>query len=312
AEHHVIDCAGLFTDRVVDSFARQYLAGRTPNPCVECNRYIKFGFLMERALALGADYFATGHYVRILRPEAGAPPVLARGADRQKDQSYFLWAVERKNLERLLFPLGEYSKDEVRRMAGHPGLPVSRGKESQEVCFLAGSDIKSFLSGYSKNATGAGVRHPNLCPGPLLDRRGQKLGEHQGSAFYTIGQRRGLNYSQGRPAYVTAIDPGTNTVVLGDREDLLAGMVRAGQVNYLKEPGDGDRDRDRAKSFRAQVQVRYRQNPVPATVYPEAGGDGITVRLDSPLSAITPGQSLVLYDDEILLGGAVIESAGME
>jgi len=305
APHYVIDCEQIFAGSVVDRFVEEYLAGRTPNPCVDCNNLIKFSYLFERARSLGADYLATGHYVRLLpREDSGdEPPLFARGLDRQKDQSYFLWGIPRQILGGLLFPLGEYRKGEVRKIAEDFGLRVSQKQESQEVCFLGSGSVSSFLQKYSGPASEGGGLHANMCPGPLVDTLGRKLGEHRGSAFYTVGQRRGLNISLGKPAYVAAIDAATNTVVLGGADDLLADSVEAASANYLIAAPD--------TLMRAEVQVRYRQKPVPAEVFPREGGR-VGIRLASPLRAVTPGQSLVFYDGNILLGGAVIETASME
>ncbi len=305
APHYVLDCEQEFSRTVIDRFVEHYLAGRTPNPCVDCNSSVKFTYLLERALSIGAGYLATGHYVRRLQQQPGdGPPFLARGLDPEKDQSYFLWGIERQSLSSLLFPLGDFRKGEVRKIAAEDfNLRVSQKQESQEVCFIGSGSVSSFLREYSKSAGGKrpGGLHPNMCPGPLVDTRGSKLGEHRGCAFYTVGQRRGLDVSLGKPAYVTAIDAATNTVVLGDADQLLADLVEAGAANYLTDLP--------TEPFRAQVQVRYRQKPVPALVSPEPDSR-VRVRLDSSVRAITPGQSLVFYDGEILLGGAVIEAAG--
>ena len=300
APHYVIDCEEEFSRLVIDRFVEQYLAGCTPNPCVDCNRLIKFNYLLERARSLGVDYLATGHYVRKIQLRNGLSG-LARGLDPEKDQSYFLWSIPALNLSSFLFPLGDYRKKQVRKLAEEFGLQVSQKQESQEVCFIGSGSVRSFLRKYYETS-GKGKLPPNMCPGPLVDTGGRKLGQHRGSAFYTVGQRRGLNVSLGKPAYVTAIDAASNTVVLGNADDLMADLVEAGSANYIMP--------DPEKPFRAQVQVRYRQKPAAARVFPEKGGK-VCIRLDSPMRAITPGQSLVFYDGEILLGGAVIETARM-
>jgi len=313
APHYVIDSQEVFKREVIDCFVSSYLQGRTPNPCVECNSRLKFSFLWNMARKLGADYLATGHYARLLLPaaadtgipsreqDASAVPKLARGSDPDKDQTYFLWGIPRTTLSRFIFPLGELRKAEVRGIAEKHGLAVAQKIESQEVCFMDSSSVEDFIRGYKNLPEESDPGHSNTQPGPLVDREGNTLGYHRGAAFYTVGQRKGLGVALGRPAYVTGIDPQTNTVVVGDKADLLSDSLTASKVNYLIEPP--------AEPFPAQVKIRYRHKAVPARVYPESQGR-VRVVLEQPQHAITPGQSVVFYDNEVVLGGGVIEDAG--
>ena len=313
APHYVIDSQEVFKREVIDCFVSSYLQGRTPNPCVECNSRLKFSFLWNMARKLGADFLATGHYARLLRlsapgtavaPQAldsPAVPRLARGADPDKDQTYFLWGIPRPTLARFMFPLGEFRKAEVRALAKKHGLAVSEKVESQEVCFMDSASVEDFIRGYKNLPEESDPGHSNTQPGPLVDREGNILGNHRGAAFYTVGQRKGLGVALGRPAYVTGIDPQTNTVVIGDKADLLSDSLSAAKVNYLVEPP--------VEPFQAQVKIRYRHKAVPARVYPETR-ERVRVVLEQPQHAITPGQSVVFYDNDVVLGGGVIEEAG--
>ncbi|HUU28109.1 MAG TPA: tRNA 2-thiouridine(34) synthase MnmA [archaeon] len=304
APHYVIDCEGIFQKEVIERFVESYLSGRTPNPCVDCNSRVKFSFLLRKAQSLGAQFLATGHYVRLIPPgdSPEGSPKLARALDKGKDQSYFLWGISREHLSRFIFPLGEYRKKEVRHLAEKFGLLVSGKRESQEVCFVDSGGLEEFIRGYKKSGSPEDSPHPNLEPGPLVDKGGRRLGMHRGSAFYTIGQRRGLGLALGKPAYVTAIDPVTNTVVVGNDGDLMADRIEASNVNYLVSPPE--------EPFRAEIKVRYKNKPVGAWVFPEPEEQRITVKMDKPQRAVTPGQSVVFYAHDILLGGGKIESAG--
>jgi len=304
AAHYVVDCEHVFEKNVIRPFVESYLSGLTPNPCVDCNSHIKFAYLLDKARKLGAQFLATGHYARLLPPADSAReniPSLARGLDRDKDQSYFLWSIRRSILASLLFPLGELQKTEVRKLARKYGLAVSHKIESQEVCFVKSSSVEEFIRTYKYSENPGQEPHPNTEPGPLVDRQGRWLGNHRGSAFYTIGQRKGLGVALGRPGYVTSIDASTNTVVVGESRDLMTDKLEAVEVNYLVDPPD--------RPFKAQVKVRYRHAAVPATITPES--DRIIVRMEKPQRAVTPGQSVVFYDGELVLGGAVIDKVGV-
>ena len=304
APHYVIDCEADFQREVIQPFIDEYLAGRTPNPCVLCNRRVKFDLLFQRAKQLGAKYLATGHYVRLLEPDGrtfaeGKPvPRIAMGVDDNKDQTYFLWALRREQLPFYLFPIGKMNKSEVREKAAKLGLINSKKAESQEVCFIDRGGLGKFLK---KNAS---AETKTLNPGPIVDTEGQRIGTHQGAALYTVGQRKGLGISVGRPAYVSRIDADTNTVVISDDDELWSDTVVAGLTNFLVEKKAGEK-------FRAKVKIRYRQQPVDADVEVREG-DRLLVKLDNPARAITAGQSVVIYEDDILVGGAVIDKPESE
>ena len=298
AAHYVIDCEEIFEKEVIRRFVQSYLSGLTPNPCVDCNSHIKFGYLLNKARKLGAQFLATGHYVRLLNP---GDPALARGLDPDKDQSYFLWGLTRGDLSSLIFPLGELKKIEVRKLARKYALAVAHRTESQEVCFVESYSVEEFIRAYLDSQIAGARPHPNIQPGPLVDSQGRKLGDHRGAAFYTIGQRKGLGVALGRPGYVTRIDASTNTVVVGRDSELMADRLEAGLVNYLVDSPEGP--------FKAQVKVRYRHTAVPATVTPQPE-NRVTVRMERAQRAVTPGQSVVFYDGDIVLGGAVIDRVG--
>lgn len=288
---YLLDARATFDRIVVDPFVPAYLDGETPNPCVWCNREIKFGRLAERAKALGAGLMATGHYVRRVDGPSGVE--LHRGRDDDKDQTYFLWALPREVLPYLLFPLGEMTKTEVRALAAEHGFSTAYKKSSSGLCFVADS-VQEHLR-----------RHSEVRPGPVVDasRGHEVVGEHQGVQFYTVGQKRGLGlFKSHEPRFVLDLEPETNTIVVGPREMCAWSSLRADRVNLLCAPDELPR--------RVLAQVRYRQTPVPAEV--RIDGDEIVVRFDAPQFAVTVGQSLVLYDGERLLGGGVIRGRGAD
>jgi len=287
---HLIDAEAEFKTQVVDYLIAEYGAGRTPNPCVICNRAIRFGFLLKRALVLGAEFMATGHYARVRR--VGERFQLLRGLDSQKDQSYFLHALSQEQLAHVLFPLGELTKERVRAIAGRRGLPVAEQPESQDLCFLADGDYRRFLA----------QQAPHLCrPGPIRDTSGRALGQHKGLPAYTIGQRKGLEISAPEPLYVLDIDLAENALIVGTAEELGRDECTVEGMHYVRGEGPGS-------PFEAQAQIRYRARPVAVTVIPLRQGK-VRVRFSSPQRDITPGQFLVLYDSEIVMGGGVICSA---
>ncbi len=286
--HYVVDLADVFADKVIRPFIDAYLSAKTPNPCVECNRSLKFGHLLGLARAWGMDFVATGHYARV---EGGA---LLRARDQAKDQTYFLYAMTARELELTRFPVGGLEKDEVRAVARRLGLPTADKPESQEICFVPNRDYKSFVAAHADDGAAA------LAPGPIRDRAGRELGRHAGLAGYTVGQRRGLGLTSREPLYVVALEPETNTVVVGRHEETsTSGCV----VSGLSWTGAA-----RTAPFRAQVRIRHRHAPAWALIEPRPDGRA-PLRFDEPQRAVTPGQSAVFYDGELVLGGGLIASA---
>jgi tRNA-specific 2-thiouridylase len=284
---YLIDAKAPFKAHVVDYLVAEYAAGRTPNPCVPCNRTIRFGLLLNRALALGVECLATGHYARV-RNVAGRYQLL-RGRDARKDQSYFLHVLNQEQLAHVLFPLGELTKDEVRAIARQRGLPVAEQPESQDICFLADGDYRRFLA----------RQVPHLFrPGPIRDTSGRVVGQHRGLPAYTVGQRKGLGLTAAEPLYVLAIEPAENALVVGPAEELGQDECRVEAMHYVSGKAP-------TAVFDATAQIRYRARAAAVTVAPLPHG-AAHVRFVSPQRDITPGQFLVLYDGDIVLGGGVI------
>jgi tRNA-specific 2-thiouridylase len=285
--HYVLNLESAFSRDVVQNFVAEYAAGRTPIPCVRCNTFTKFRDLLHKADALDAQYIATGHYARAIGGE------LYRGRDRAKDQSYFLWGIDRDVVRRLLLPIGELTKAETRARARAMGLQVVAEKvESQDICFVPDGDHTKVLARY------LGPSAPALSPGAFVTSDGRVVGQHTGYARFTIGQRRGLPGGFSQPMYVIAIRPESREVVIGPREELLGHGVIAREVNWLV-------DTPPEVGARVAVQVRHRAAPAAAEIVRLTGGE-IELALDEPVAAITPGQSLVLYDSERVLGGGFI------
>ena len=288
--YYVLNFRELFQQRVIANFVGEYLRGRTPNPCVRCNQFVKFDALLHRARALGADYVATGHYGRVEWDEGRGRWVLRKAVDRKKDQSYVLYVMSQDRLARALMPVGHLTKEETRRIAADLGLPVAHKPESQEICFVPGRSYGDYL---------ATVAPESLRPGPIVDRAGRVLGEHRGVAFYTIGQRRGLGIVAGKPLYVVDILADENTVVVGGEEDLYHDECLATDVNFVAvERLDGP--------MRVRAKVRYRAEEADAVIAPHPSGH-VHVRFDAPQRAVTPGQAIVFYQDDLVIGGGVIE-----
>ena len=288
--HYVLNLESSFGHDVVDDFVSEYVRGRTPIPCVRCNTFTKFRDLVRKADAIDADFVATGHYARVVE---GA---LYRGRDHSKDQSYFMWGIDRAVLSRMLLPVGDLTKAETRQRAHALGLEVVAEKvESQDICFVPDGDHAKVI------ARRLGPGTPALAAGPIRLSDGQTIGEHAGYARFTIGQRRGLPGGFSEPMYVVAIRPNERAVVIGPREELLGRGVVAREINWL-----GD---EPARGATCEVQVRHRARPVAAELL-RVDRDEIELAFEEPVAAITPGQSLVLYDAERVLGGGVIERAG--
>ena len=279
-----------FARDVMDRFVAEYCAGRTPNPCIDCNRCLKFGALLERALLLGYDYLATGHYARVKLDEASGKYRLLRGRDRSKDQSYVLYQLGQHQLAHLLLPVGEYDKPSIRRSARQAGLINADKSDSQDICFVPDGDYTRFLQEYG------GVK---MIPGDFVDRAGHVLGRHKGLPCYTTGQRKGLGVSAGKHVYVLRKNARDNTILLGDNEELFTSVLTADRVNWIS--GDAP-----ASPLRVTAKTRYSQTEAAATVHPLPDGR-IRVEFDVPQRAITAGQAVVLYDGEQVLGGGTIE-----
>lgn len=281
--HYYKNAAPLFKKTVIAPFEREYALGRTPNPCVACNRHMKFSYLLDLAREMGAEALVTGHYARL--EGEGAERALLRGADPDKDQSYFLYCLPGENLGSILFPLGGMKKSEVRARAAELGLRTAREKESRDICFAGEGDYGEWLA-----ASGGGG-----APGDIVDREGRVLGRHRGLSFYTVGQRRGLNVAGGERLYVTGMDPVRNEVRVGTAEEASVRSFRVSGYNDIS--GDALEG--------AAVQIRYRQKPAPCSVRRE--GAQLAVSLDSPVFGAAPGQSAVFYRGDRVLGGGIIE-----
>lgn len=288
----VIDARDVFKQRIVDPFVEGYLAAITPNPCLACNRRIRFGFLLQEALARGADYLATGHYARITCAPDGTYE-LRRGRDILKDQSYVLAMLTQDQLRHALFPVGGHTKAEVRDLAASFGLPVASKHDSQDLCFVADGDYRRFLREHAAES---------FTPGPITLRSGRIIGQHQGLPAYTIGQRKGLGIAWEEPLYVVAKHAVSNTLIVGSREELGSTRLSAAQMNWIAgQPPTGP--------FAAEVKTRYTAQPVAARVTPIMA-DRVEIELETALPDITPGQGAVLYDGDRVIGAGIITPAG--
>lgn len=289
-EHEVVDLRADFHDRIIQYFCREYSQGLTPNPCIRCNREIKFGLLMDRARGYGVDFFATGHYVRKYFDDQKKRFILKKARNKAKDQSYFLYGLTQKQLEGSLFPVGEMKKEEVRKKAVSLGLPAAHRRESQEICFIPDNDYVNFLK---KNIPGS------FRPGPILDRNKKQLGMHGGILHFTIGQRRGLGIAAPHPLYVLEMDVRNNAVIVGKDEELREKSLIASPLNLIamseiKHP------------LPVKARIRYKHKEADALVIP-LDKNRVRVEFSKPQRAITPGQSVVFYDGDIVIGGGIIK-----
>ena len=288
-EHFVFNFREYFAETVIKHFVESYLAGKTPNPCIDCNRFIKFDKLIERALLLGYDYVATGHYATVSQDPATGRWLLGRGKDRSKDQSYVLYSLTQEQLAHTLFPLGDMDKKTVRAIAEEAGLINARKPDSQDICFVPGGDYAAFI----EKAVPGSAR-----PGKFLDVEGCEIGTHRGVTRYTIGQRRGIAQAFGKPMYVVAKDARANTVTLGENKDLLSSSLVARDVNLialgrLEGP------------LRVTAKIRYNQTEQGATITPEGDGS-VRVDFDEPQRAVAEGQAVVFYLRDTVIGGGTI------
>jgi tRNA-specific 2-thiouridylase len=286
---------------VIDYFCREYLVGRTPNPCILCNQELKFNFLLNKAITLGIDMFATGHYANIEFDDTRNRYVLKKGIDEVKDQSYALFSMTQKQLSHVLFPLGKYTKLQTRKLAKQFGLSVSEKPDSQEICFIPDNDYVRFIEtkmpriGFLQNGV---ERFPTV--GYIVDLTGRKLGKHQGIHRFTIGQRSGLGIPAGRPLYVIAIRQERNEVVVGGPEDVYSEEMQVDNINWVAFD-------KLTKPVSAKVKIRYKHEPAESEISPVPGNnDSVLVQFKKPQRAVTPGQAAVFYQDDIVFGGGWI------
>ncbi len=287
--HYVLNFQDIFQEKVIADFCLEYKAGRTPNPCIRCNRYIKFAALLKKAGQLDTDYIATGHYARVGFDAQSKRCLLKQGIDAQKDQSYFLYALTQEQLQCTLLPLGELSKSRVRQIAQEKGLPVADKPESQEICFIPDNDYANFVREYM----GGESR-----PGPILNKQGEVIGEHQGIIFYTVGQRKGIGIADKEPLYVISIDQENNTIVVGKKEDVYTAELIADNVNLIAIE-------KLQAALKVEAKVRYQHPPAGATVIP-LDENRVRVKFAQPQWAVTPGQAVVFYNGDTVIGGGTI------
>lgn len=291
-EHFVVDFRQEFESHVIQNFCKEYLGGRTPNPCIRCNQFIKFQVLLEKAKEIGADFIATGHHARIERDRASGRYVLKKGKDREKDQSYFLYTLNKDELSQTLMPIGYLTKREVRKFARKYQLPVAEKPESQEICFVPDKDYARFLR----------ERFPAAeKPGPILDTNGCVIGEHPGIIHFTVGQRRGIRIASPRPLYVLSIDHEKNAIVVGTYEKLYKKILLASEVNIIS----GDKVE---LPLQVSVKIRYKHTEAQALLK-LVDSQRACVEFEKPQRAITPGQAAVFYVGDVVLGGGIIERA---
>lgn len=289
--HYTLDFTEKFNDTVINNFINEYLSGRTPNPCVLCNKAIKWGALLEKAQSLGAEYLATGHYAKIVKPDNGRHTV-ALPKDKNKDQTYFLWSVSQNALSKTIFPLGEYSKPEIREIAAKLNLKSASTPDSQEICFVPDNDYSKLIE----------LRIPEikdkLKDGDII-YKGEKVGKHKGYPYYTIGQRKGLQVALGKPVFVSKIDAENNTIVLDDESGLYSDNFYIRDINLLAV--------DKIeKPMEVKIKIRYK-DPGTIAMIEQINENRMFVKLNTPKKSVTPGQSAVFYSDEYLIGGGVIE-----
>ncbi|MBF0635317.1 MAG: tRNA 2-thiouridine(34) synthase MnmA [Nitrospinae bacterium] len=288
--HYTINATEEFKTKVVDYFVGEYMTGRTPNPCVLCNQEVKFDFLFKKGSAFGASMVATGHYARI-GEFMGAKTIL-KGGDAEKDQSYFLFSINPSRLDKIIFPLGELTKTESRAIAEKYGLPVASKRESQEICFIPDDDYARFIKERPEAV--------NVHAGDIVDEKGDVLGRHKGFPFYTVGQRRGLGIGHSERLYVTAVEPSVNRVVVGGAESVHGKVLKAGRMNWFIAP-------DEAVKLELTAKIRSRSKEAPAHVHLTEEGRAV-IEFANPQLAITPGQAVVLYHGEVVIGGGWIEA----
>ncbi len=291
---YVLDFSSQFEDIVIRNFVAEYKAGRTPNPCVLCNTHLKWSSLLKKALEIGCDFIATGHYAIVDYNQNNARYVLRKGLDATRDQSYALWGLTQDALSKTLLPLGKYKKSEIRDKARRWNLKTAETEESQEICFVADDDYHRFLTEWEQKR-GRGFKS-----GKIINTDGEVIGEHKGTVFYTIGQRKGLGLAHPTPLYVLDIDPQSNRITVGPDSDLFSDRMNVADINWVAIDNPG-------KEFKADVKIRYLHTPSPATIMPIKDNTAEIV-FETTQRAITPGQSAVFYENDTVLGGGFISS----
>ena len=290
--HYILDIREEFGNHVINNFVEEYMAGRTPNPCVMCNTHIKWRALLKRANALDCEFIATGHYAQI-HQHSNNRFFLRKGLDETKDQSYVLWGLDQELMSRTIMPLGKYRKSDIRQMAFDMGYPeLSKKAESYEICFVPDNDYRGFLKRNVPNL------EETVANGWFTDTKGKRLGKHKGYPFYTVGQRKGLEIALGKPAYVAAINPDTNTVVLGDETDLEKSTMLVKGINFQKYDSIPD-------GLESITKIRYKDKGALSTLSME--DNNIKVQFYEPVKSIAPGQSAVFYEDDDVIGGGIIQ-----
>ncbi len=287
--YYVLNFKDIFQEKVIDYFTNEYLKGRTPNPCIACNRFVKFEALLTKAVSMGMDYIATGHYARIDYDKSLDRFLLKKSVTAEKDQTYALYTMTQDQLSRTLFPIGEYKKDQVRALARELRLPVASKPDSQEICFVDDNDYGKYIQ---ENVDA------EIKPGYFVDTEGNKLGMHKGIIHYTVGQRKGLGVSFGKPMFVVSVRPEDNTVVLGNANEVYSAELTASDINWISIDSLND-------DMKITVKIRYSAKEAAATIRPQ--GDKVIVLFDEPQRAVTPGQSVVFYHDDIVVGGGIID-----
>jgi tRNA-specific 2-thiouridylase len=294
--YYVVNFEERFEKQVVKPFIEEYLAGRTPIPCTLCNNFIKFDQFLDMAAGVGAEMIATGHYARISYDEPSGRHQMRKSVDTARDQTYFLFGLEQQQLARTQFPLGEFTKPQVRELARELGLPVAEKPDSQEICFVPNGDYAGFIDAYFREQGIAA----ECSKGEILDSEGHVLGEHSGVHHFTVGQRRGLRIAAGEPLYVIATEPATQRVIVGRNTELLRARMRAKDLNWISIAPI-------SSPVRAQVKIRNKHVAAWATLYPGSDTNRVEAQFDEPQRAVTPGQAAVFYDNDLVLGGGWIE-----
>jgi tRNA-specific 2-thiouridylase len=288
--YYVLNFKDVFQEKVIDYFTEEYLKGRTPNPCIACNRFVKFETMLMKAVSMGMDYIATGHYARIMYDNPTGRYLLKKSATDQKDQTYALYTMTQEQLSRTLFPIGEFEKDQVRAMAKELKLSVASKPDSQEICFVDDNNYGRYISENTNT---------EIKEGYFVDTQGNRLGMHKGIIHYTVGQRKGLGITFGKPMFVVAINPESNTVVLGNADEVFSSSLTASDLNFISINELND-------DMRVKAKIRYSAREASATISPLPGKKAKVV-FDEPQRAITPGQSIVFYDEDTVIGGGVID-----